>query len=622
MQATVGGLQEDTETLSRAIWHLAPHGMVVLQLNLASAYPLRHARWLMANPATESLLPESRGFAGARVEELGSGFLGASPDALLRWEEQLRRQGGFSDEMTSTSGGQPFVLHVHAVQSGPRLLVWLRDVTAERREVESLKRGRDLFRTVIHNAPDAIFAKDLQGRYTVINPAGARALGTEPQNVIGSTDQELFVPTDAQATRAHDQAVLAAGRSLTYEDDDLEGGRSWQSTKGVLRDESGAVTGLFGISRDITAHKRLERSLRDSERRYQLVARATRDLLWDWNVARNEMSWSTALGEVFGEVPREDRSSFRWWKQRIHPEDRQRHLDILHEAMGSGRDCWANEYRFRRADGTYAVVLERGYIDRDAARRPERLLGTMMDVSERKQREEEKAREAELLERFMGILGHDLGSPLAAIRITAQLLRQAPNLLPAQQVMIDRLLASTTRVTRLTQQLLDSVQARGGGIPMRPESVDLAPLCRRVLDELGAIYPQHTLQLEVEGTSRGEWDRDRLAQLISNLVGNALEHGEHSEPIHVRLRDDHGWQRLEVNNQGKPIAPSLLPHLFEPFRRGRASERRASGGGVGLGLFIVREIARAHHGEVEVRSSDGEGTTFSLVLPRDAGLPH
>ncbi|ATB31674.1 PAS domain-containing sensor histidine kinase [Melittangium boletus DSM 14713] len=368
--------------------------------------------------------------------------------------------------------------------------------------------------------------------------------------------------------------------------------------------------------RDITERERMEQALRENETRYELVARATRDVLWDWNVARGEVSWSTSPGEVFGEAPGQGPTSIAWWRERIHPEDQQQALRTLHQVMSGQDDHWTNEYRFRRADGSYAFVLERGYIGRNSAGRPERLIGAMMDVSERQQREEDQAREARLLERFMGIIGHDLGSPLAAIRISSQMLQQAPNLTPAQRAALGRIEESARRVTRLTQQLLDSVLARNGGIPVQPRPTDLEQLCHRVLDEFTAIYPERSLQLTVEGDTHGQWDQDRLAQAISNLVGNALEHGEASHPVSLRLWDDAGVQRLEVNNRGAPIDPALMPHLFEPFRRGDPHARQVSGGGAGLGLFIVREIVRAHRGEVEVRSTPEEGTTFGLTLPR------
>ncbi|MET0401595.1 MAG: ATP-binding protein [Cystobacter sp.] len=584
-----------------------------------SKRPLLNAEWRLANPAAERALAGSSTLRGMRLLDICAWQDKTLLPILDRWERQLGEQGRFSWTVPCVWGGQPSVFAVEAVLDGENLLVWFRDITAEHQEVASLQRDQELLRTVIHSAPDAIFAKDVKGHYTLINPAGARAIGMPSEQILGRTDSQLFLPSDAEATLAHDREVLSLGHPMTYEDEDLGGERIWQSTKGVLRDDRGAVAGLFGISRDITERRRMEKALQDSELRYRLVAEATRDVIWDWNVFSNELEWISARGEVFGGTPRRGLSSLSWWKERIHPEDRPRELDLLQEVMKSQKDSWTSEYRFRRADGSYAVVLERGHISRDLLGRPERLIATMMDVSEHKQREEQKAGEARMLERFMAILGHDLGSPLSAIRIMSQVMQRDTGLSSSHRTFLSRIESSSARAARLTHQLLDSVLARNGGIPIQPRPINLEPLCRRVLEELRVIYPQHTLQLDVTGETQGCWDPDRLAQAISNLVGNALEHGAPGGAISIRLRGVRDMQVLEVNNHGVPIPPSMMPHLFDPFWRGtsRLPEPMAhSGGGVGLGLFIVREIARVHGGEVTVDSSPRDGTTFGLLLPR------
>ena len=309
---------------SRGPCGLDSQGVVVLRMDPRAPVSFREARLMRVNPAAERLLPGEHYRTGRSVRELNALQEPAFEELLERWELHLIEHGHLEEEFSYRINGHRFVLHIHMIRFGDYILVRLGDVTAQREEVEALRRERELFRTVIHCAPDAIFAKDLEGRYTLINPAGARAIGAQPQDIIGCTDQELFLPLDAQSTMEHDRTVLAAGRALTYESDDMEGGRTWQSTKGVLRDESGAITGLFGLSRDITERKRLERSLRDSEKRHRLVARATGDVLWDWNVSRNEMHWSTARGDIFGERPRPGEATLRWWRERIHPEDRER----------------------------------------------------------------------------------------------------------------------------------------------------------------------------------------------------------------------------------------------------------------------------------------------------------
>jgi len=217
-----------------------------------------------------------------------------------------------------------------------------------------------------------------------------------------------------------------------------------------------------------------------------------------------------------------------------------------------------------------------------------------------------------LSDMFVGILGHDLRSPLGAIKMAAEVVA---HLAPDPRVLnpVSRILRSTDRMARMIEQLLDFARARGGrGFPIYPTRMHLGELCRGALQELQAANPAATLRLTTIGNLAGVWDADRLAQVVSNLVGNAVQHGTSGMPIDVEADgNDPALVRLRVRNPGM-IPPEALPTLFEPFEH---AATRASPSGLGLGLFIVREIARAHGGGIGVRIEDGY-TTFELTLPR------
>jgi signal transduction histidine kinase len=149
-----------------------------------------------------------------------------------------------------------------------------------------------------------------------------------------------------------------------------------------------------------------------------------------------------------------------------------------------------------------------------------------------------------------------------------------------------------------------------GAISLTVERADLGEICRTVVAEIRAAYPHRTLELRAEGDTRGTWDRGRLERIVSNLLTNAVEHGDESGVV-ASVVGEADAVRLTVHNGGAPIPADLLPLLFDPFERGARG-----GGGLGLGLYIVREIVRVHGGAVEVRSADPEGTTFAVVLPR------
>ncbi|HYO64496.1 MAG TPA: GAF domain-containing protein [Archangium sp.] len=240
--------------------------------------------------------------------------------------------------------------------------------------------------------------------------------------------------------------------------------------------------------------------------------------------------------------------------------------------------------------------------------------GVVVEITDRKRAEEELLRTAEFRERFLGIVSHDLRTPLNAILLSAGTLLRSEAVEKQHLKAVRRITASAERMGRMISDLLDFTRGRlGGGIPIHPRPSNLQPICRNVVEELEAGHPERKLRLAAEGHFQGAWDPDRLAQAFGNLGKNALEYSPEGTPVDFVLRDEGDTVSLEVHNEGPPIPAEALSSVFEPFQR--AVEHPASPG-LGLGLFIVRQIITAHGGTVEVRSSEAGGTTFTLRLPR------
>lgn len=219
-------------------------------------------------------------------------------------------------------------------------------------------------------------------------------------------------------------------------------------------------------------------------------------------------------------------------------------------------------------------------------------------------------------EMFTAILGHDLRNPLGAIMTAAQLAskRDEVGILAKP---LGRILSSGHRMARMIDQLLDFTRVRvGSGIPLAPEVCDLASVLRQVIDELDGANPNKAIQLEIT-TARtlGYWDFDRLLQVFSNLIANALQHGTDGQGVRVRIESGPQASLLvRIHNAGA-IPEALIPRLFEPMAGG--DRRRDKSHGLGLGLYISQEIIRAHSGLITVRSSEAEGTSFTVMLPAE-----
>ncbi|HLL56181.1 MAG TPA: PAS domain S-box protein [Myxococcaceae bacterium] len=502
------------------------------------------------------------------------------------------------------------------------------------------------------------------------------------------------------------------------------------------------LTGISVRLQDVTRQRKVHEELLDREMRYRLLSQATNDVLWDWDLREGRIHWGEAMYNVLGYRREDVRGSLLWWSEHLHPEDRERVAAGLDEAIEGGLDAWSDEYRFRRADGTYAFFFDRGFIARDESGTPYRMLGSMVDltervraeealleseerframftqaavgmalvstmggwlkcnqrlcdilgypceallgrtlrevlhpadaarvmrpvqgvlsgelrghttevrcvrndgehvwvtltislvreasgapkwfvaivedIQERKRLEEEARRAQEFENQLHGIVGHDIRSPLAAIKATVSSLMLRPELTEPQRKAVVRIARSTERIQRLVQQLLDYTRIRiGDGLPVHPKPTDMQELCRRVAEEFTDTHPYRVV-LHSEADGHGEWDPDRLMQLVSNLVENALKYGAAEQPVTLTLRGDEDEVMLEVHNDGEPIPPELLPTLFEPFRRGAQNEQTVKVS-LGLGLYVVKEVVRAHGGAVSVRSDREAGTTVSVRLPR------
>jgi len=250
----------------------------------------------------------------------------------------------------------------------------------------------------------------------------------------------------------------------------------------------------------------------------------------------------------------------------------------------------------------------------------EQLAALKRSEAETRALKDELARTLKLNETFVAAISHDLKNPINAVMMATDLLHARCQ--PEERRIIDRARSSARRMSHMIDQLFDLSRARlGGGVPISRESeTDLARLVDDAIAEFTVANPGRALTFTHEGDCRGSWDPERMARVISNLLGNALRHGEPEAPISVHVDGRGGDQVTLVVSNGGEIPAELLPTLFTPFREKGANKKR--GEGLGLGLFIVSEIVSAHLGSVNV-SSEGGRVLLSVTLPRrpSAAIP-
>ena len=221
---------------------------------------------------------------------------------------------------------------------------------------------------------------------------------------------------------------------------------------------------------------------------------------------------------------------------------------------------------------------------------------------------------------FLGVLSHDLRTPLGAISMSAQLLPNLGPLNERQAILASQIYESTSRITQILNDLLDVTRSRfGSELPVNRTPMDMGEVSLQLVDEMRNANPERAINFEVSGNMKGEWDKARIGQIFSNLVGNAIQYSFKDTPITVTVKGSPEEVQLSVHNEGAPIPPEKIGAIFDSFARAVNDEDNYPAlMNLGLGLYITKNIVISHGGTIDVTSTQKSGTTFSVRLPRSA----
>ncbi len=550
----------------------------------------------------------------------------------------------------------------HATPDSPitdtRQLAGVHDRAAA--SVTALRASEERFRLLVDAVRDyAIFMLEPQGHVTRWNAGAERLKGYRADEILGEHFSRFYLPEAIAAGKPAEQLELAA-REGRVEDEGWrlrkDGTRFWANVViTALRDEAGRLVGFVKITRDVTERRRAEVEIRTANaelaRRAEELAEANRQLetfgllvasvvdyaifvldpvgrVATWNVGAARIKGYRAdeiLGQHFARFyPLEDIEAGKPAMELREAAARGRLEDEGWRVRKDGSRFWAN------------VVIT---ALRDAAGRLVGFAKVTRDLTERKEAEEQRLRlareqaaraEAEAAVRardeFLSIASHELKTPLTALQLQAQLLLQSlrkggPTSLPPEQLtaMLEGVEQQVKRFVKLIDNLLDVSRIEAGRLELDHEEVDLAEVARGVAARFEAELARSgsSLTLAFEGPVVGHWDRLRVDQVVTNLVSNAVKYGA-GLPIDVRVEGDGKTARLVVRDQGIGIAHENQARIFERFERAAPSRHY---GGLGMGLYITRQIVEAHGGSIRVASAPGAGSTFTVELPRRGAEP-
>jgi PAS domain S-box-containing protein len=564
-----------------------------------------------------------------------------------RAEEKLRRilEGGsvsdFEAEYKSTAGRDTVLL----VGGTPRFgsdgtvqgaILMFTDIGERKRAEEALRESEEKYRCLVEKAPIGILSIDREGRILEVNQKLLDVLGSPSAEATKSINMLTFpLLVEAGLSEAF-RRCLETGEEVDFETPYTS---KWGKTSYLRtivtpsRDLGGTVRGYQAVAEDITERKRAEEALRKSEERLELALKGSDLAMWDYNLQTGEAFFNDRCAEMVGYTLDETEPQFTWWGKQVHPEDIDRVNEAFNAHVESRSPLYECEHRFRHKSGEYIWILARAKIvERDEHGNPVRIVGTSLDITERKQEEQERealrnqlfqAQKMEAIGTLTGGIAHDFNNLLQVILGYSELLLAKKDQNHREYADLQKIFRTAKNGADLVQRLLMFSRKT----EPKPISTNLNGLVLQVEKLLRRTIPRMIdIQLELSADlPEIDADPSQIEQVLMNLAVNARDAMPDGGKLTVKtsvatLDEDYcrvhveanpgEYVLLEVLDTGHGMDKETVEHIFEPF-----FTTKEMGRGTGLGLAMVYGIVRQHKGHITVYSEVDKGTAFRVYLP-------
>lgn len=595
------------------------------------------------NSITDGMFILDRNWRYTYFNKQGASLIGMTPDDLIGknvWElfPEARNSLFFEAYHRAMDSGEPLQfeeyypeplnmwLECNCYPSADDMAVYFRDISARKQAAATLEQNARLFVTLVEQAPMGVYVVDSDFKIKQIN---SEALPTfeNIHPLVGRDFEEvleiLWGPETGGRLAAIFRHTLATGeryssksfserRSDTGEDRAYE----WETQRVTLPDGRHGVVCYFN---DVTDPKRAEWALRASEERTRLATAATGVGIWEWNVATATVRWDAQMFNIYGMAPTADGFvAYQAWREAVLPEDLEeqeaRLRDHLRRAVQGRR-----EFRIQRRDtGEVRHILAIETVRRCESGQVQSLVGTNLDVTERKLAEQALHQADRRKNEFLATLSHELRNPLSPLSCGLEIMRMAGDSGPAVTKAREIMERQLGQMVRLVDDLLDVSRITHGKLTLHKARVDLAAVLQSAVETSQGLIHEMEQQLELvvpDAPLVLEADFTRLAQVFLNLLNNAAKYSERGGHITVIVEPQEHEVLITVRDSGIGISAEQIPHLFELFSQAEQSSEK-SHGGLGIGLALVQRLVEMHHGTVKASSrGPGMGSDFIVRLP-------
>jgi PAS domain S-box-containing protein len=490
-------------------------------------------------------------------------------------------------------------------------------VTEHRAAADALRDQVKFSGDVFDALPMGLAMRDLEGRYVFVNRAWEKYTGSRREDVIGRRVRERAPAEEADRVEAEDREALSRGPGAPAQLKDLHyGDKRYMLTRTVITDANGAPRGVVVASLDTTERYAMEERLAGEQRRAALIVRAANVGILDWDGVNRTVYYSPRFKEMLRHPSDADTSGWPDFFDLVHPEDRaqvRRRFGEHIRGTGPGGPSEVHEtlqYRLRRADGTYVWVEAFGASVRDARGYATRFIASLSDISERRYQEEALRSAVRLREEVERMSRHDLKTPINSVIAMSRLLREDGRLGREDDELLGSIERAGYRVLNMVNLSLDLFRMEQGSYEFRPRPVDLAEVARRVVSDLESQAASKGVSVQVRaGAARTAHAEEPLCySMLANLIKNAVEAAPDDSAVTVTI-EAAGDRALAVHVHNDGAVPEAVrPRFFQKYATAGKS------GGMGLGAYSARLLARIQQGDLLLQTSAAEGTTLTLKL--------